>query len=427
MKIQINNIAVIPMTEVGRVIENACIYIEDERIVHVGEELNDFKPDKVIDGKNKLAIPGLINAHTHLGMSMLRNYADDLDLMSWLQDEVWPFEAKLNAEDIYYASKLSMIELIKSGCTTFVDMYFEMDRVADAALEIGMRGVLTPGYIEDANSEKRIESYREIYKNYHNRDNLLKVMIAPHAPYTVGADHLKKLVELAKELELGIHIHLSETKTEVDNAYRDFGKSPISYVNELGLFEVPTIAAHCVHIDEEDMTILADKGVHVVHNPSSNLKLASGFAKVSEMKSHGVKVALGTDGASSNNNLNMVEEMHLASILAKAVSGDPKSMTAYETLEMTTKIGAQAIGMGEDLGSIEEGKLADITLIDLSATHLTPANDLISMVVYTAQASDVCTVIVNGKVIMEDRKLDVDEEHIKTEVLNRLSRIVKEL
>lgn len=426
MKILIKDVATIPMTENGVVLQKVCICIQDERIVHVGDEPSDFNPDKVIDGKNKLAIPGLINAHTHLGMSMLRNYADDLDLMTWLQEEVWPFEAKLNAEDIYYASKLSMIELIKSGCTTFVDMYFEMDRVADAALEIGMRGVLTPGYIEDENSEKRIESYRDLHAKYSDKE-LLKVMIAPHAPYTVGAEHLKKLVELAKELEVGIHIHLSETKVEVDNAYKAFGKSPIAYVNELGLFEVPTIAAHCVHIDDEDMKILADKAVYVVHNPSSNLKLASGFAKVGEMKKHGIKVALGTDGASSNNNLNMVEEMHLASILAKAVSGDPKAMSAYETLEMATKIGASAIGMGDELGTIEAGKLADITIIDMTGTHLTPANDLVSMVVYTAQASDVCTVLINGKVVMEDRTLDVEEDLIKLEVLNRLDRIKKEL
>lgn len=426
MNLLIKNIDVIPMTERNLILENVDIQIVDNKISYIGPERSGFTPDKIIDGKGKIAIPGLINAHTHLGMSLMRNYADDLDLMTWLQDEIWPFEAKLGREDIYYASKLSMIELIKSGCTAFVDMYFEMDRVADAALEIGIRGVITPGYIEDDNSENRIKNYKSVFEKYNDKDGLIKVMIAPHSPYTVGKDHLIKLLELAKELNTGLHIHLSETGIEVENARRDFGKSPIAYVNELGLFDVPTIAAHCVHIDEDDIKILADKNVYVVHNPSSNLKLASGFAKVDKMMEMGVKVALGTDGASSNNNLNMFEEMHIASLLAKAVSNDPKALDAYATLEMATVSGAEAIGMGQVLGSLEEGKLADIAIIDLNKTHLVPANNKISMIVYAAQASDVDTVIINGNVIMENRNIiGVDEASIIDEVNKRLE-ILKE-
>lgn len=426
MNLLIKNIDVIPMTERNLILENVDIQIVDNKISYIGPEKSGFTPDKIIDGKGKIAIPGLINAHTHLGMSLMRNYADDLDLMTWLQDEIWPFEAKLGREDIYYASKLSMIELIKSGCTAFVDMYFEMDRVADAALEIGIRGVITPGYIEDDNSENRIKNYKSVFEKYNDKDGLIKVMIAPHSPYTVGKEHLIKLLELAKELNTGLHIHLSETGIEVENARRDFGKSPIAYVNELGLFDVQTIAAHCVHIDEDDMKILADKNVYVVHNPSSNLKLASGFAKVDKMMEMGVKVALGTDGASSNNNLNMFEEMHIASLLAKAVSNDPKALDAYATLEMATLSGAEAIGMGQVLGSLEEGKLADIAIIDLNKTHLVPANNKISMIVYAAQASDVDTVIINGNVVMENRNIiGVDEASIIEEVNKRLE-ILKE-
>lgn len=426
MNLLIKNIDVIPMTERNLILENVDIQIVDNKISYIGPEKSGFTPDKIIDGKGKIAIPGLINAHTHLGMSLMRNYADDLDLMTWLQDEIWPFEAKLGREDIYYASKLSMIELIKSGCTAFVDMYFEMDRVADAALEIGIRGVITPGYIEDSNSEDRIKNYKSVFEKYNDKDGLIKVMIAPHSPYTVGKEHLIKLLELAKELNTGLHIHLSETVIEVENARRDFGKSPIAYVNELGLFDVQTIAAHCVHIDEDDMKILADKNVYVVHNPSSNLKLASGFAKVDKMMEMGVKVALGTDGASSNNNLNMFEEMHIASLLAKAVSNDPKALDAYATLEMATLSGAEAIGMGQVLGSLEEGKLADIAIIDLNKTHLVPANNKISMIVYAAQASDVDTVIINGNVVMENRNIiGVDEASIIEEVNKRLE-ILKE-
>lgn len=421
MNILIKNIDVIPMTEKNLILESVDIHIVNNRISYIGSEKDGFTADKIIDGKGKIAIPGLINAHTHLGMSLMRNYADDLDLMTWLQDEIWPFEAKLGREDIYYASKLSMIELIKSGCTAFVDMYFEMDRVADAALEIGIRGVVTPGYIEDDKSEDRIRNYRNIFEKYNDKDGLIKVMIAPHSPYTVGKKHLLKLIKLAKELNIGIHIHLSETKIEVENAMRDFGKSPIAYVEELGLFEVPTIAAHCVHVDENDMRILAENNVFVVHNPSSNLKLASGFAKVDKMMELGVKVALGTDGASSNNNLNMMEEMHMASLLGKAVSNDPKALDAYQTLEMATVNGAKSIGMGDELGSLENGKLADIAILDMNKTHLVPANNKISMIVYAAQASDVDTVIINGRVVMENRKLiGVDEASIVNEVNKRL-------
>ncbi|WP_425539694.1 amidohydrolase [Microaceticoccus formicicus] len=426
MNLLIKNIDVIPMTEKNLILENVDIHIVDNRISYIGVEKDGFTADKIIDGKGKIAIPGLINAHTHLGMSLMRNYADDLDLMTWLQDEIWPFEAKLGREDIYYASKLSMIELIKSGCTAFVDMYFEMDRVADAALEIGIRGVVTPGYIEDDKSEDRIRNYRNIYEKYNDKDGLIKVMIAPHSPYTVGKEHLLKLIKLAKELNTGIHIHLSETKMEVENAMRDFGKSPIAYVEELGLFEVHTIAAHCVHVDENDMRILAENNVFVVHNPSSNLKLASGFAKVDKMMELGVKVALGTDGASSNNNLNMMEEMHIASLLGKAVSNDPKALDAYQTLEMATINGAKSFGMGDELGSLENGKLADIAIIDMNKTHLVPANNKISMIVYAAQASDVDTVIINGRVVMENGELiGVDEASIVDEVNKRL-RALKE-
>ncbi|MDO5718847.1 MAG: amidohydrolase [Tissierellia bacterium] len=424
MKILIDNIDIIPMTKRDLVLENSCIEIDGEKIISVGSKTEGFKPDKIIDGKDKLAIPGLINAHTHMGMSYMRNYADDLDLMDWLQDEIWPLEAKLTREDIYYSSKLSMLESIKSGITTFVDMYFEMDRVGDAALEIGMRGVLTPGYIEDDRSEQRIEAYRRLYENYDGKSGLLKVMIAPHAPYTVGKEHLFKLIELSKELNTGIHIHLAETEFEEKEAYKNFGMSTIKYIDSLGLFEQPTIAAHCVHVDDEDIEIMAEKNVHVVHNPSSNLKLASGFAKVQQMLDAGVKLALGTDGSSSNNNLNMIEEMHIASIMAKAVSKNPKALSAYDTLKMATMGGAEAIGMGKQLGAIEAGRLADISIIDLNKIHLKPINNKISLVVYSAQASDIDTVIINGNIVMESRKIiGVDENEIIEEVDYRMKRL----
>lgn len=427
MRIWIKGITAIPVTERGLVLENTNIYVEDGRFTWIGEERSDFAAEKVIDGTGKLAIPGLINLHTHLGMSLMRNYADDLDLMDWLTKEIWLLEAKLSRDDIYYGSLLSMMEMIRSGTTCFNDMYMEMDRVGDAALKLGMRGVLARGFVEDDQVEEKYESIRRLYKDYHGREGLLQVAVAPHAPYTVGPEHLVRLKELALELGTFLHIHLSETAGEVERAKAAWGKSPIVHCNDLGIFEVPSIGAHCVHVDEEDIRILAEKGVTVAHNPASNLKLASGFAPVTQMMEAGVQVALGTDGASSNNRQNMIEEMHLASILAKAVSLNPKALGAYEALEMATIKGAQAIGLGDELGKLEKGYLADITIMDLSGLHHSPMNDIISDLAYSSAGSDVDTVIIQGKIVLDQGYfLGVDEEQVKGEVNRRIQRLKDE-
>ncbi|HLS54377.1 MAG TPA: amidohydrolase [Tissierellaceae bacterium] len=415
MSILIKNVDLIPMDGEERAIYKTNIYIQDKEITHIGQIREDIEVERVIDGRNKLAMPGLINAHTHIGMSLLRNYADDLPLHDWLTKAIWPVEANLKAEDVYWGSLLSMVEMIESGTTAFCDMYFFMDEVAKGVVESGMKAVLTRGLIEGDESDRKLHETRNLHKSWDGKgDGRIKVMVAPHAPYTCSPNFLKRTMDLAKELNTGIHIHLSETKKEVEDSYKEHGKSPIKHVYDLGLLDFHTIAAHCVHLNEEDMDILLEKDVYPVNNPGSNLKLASGFAPVDKMLKKGITVALGTDGSSSNNNLNMFEEIYLAAVLNKAVNLDAVSVPAYTAIEMATINGARALGWENETGSIEVGKRADMILIDLDKPHLYPRHNLISAASYGMQASDVDTVIIDGKIVMEKREIkSLDVEKIK--------------
>lgn len=416
MNTLIKNIDILPVNGRDDIIYNTNLYIKDHKISHIGDLKDDIKVDKKIDGKNKLLMPGLINSHTHLGMSLLRNYADDLPLQDWLQKKIWPVEDKLNGDDIYWGSLLSMVEMIQTGTTSFCDMYFFMDKTGEALLESGMRGVLTRGMVEDPiNPQEKLDESKDLFKEFHNKGNKkIKAMIAPHAPYTCSPEFLKKSIELAKELNTGIHIHLAETKKEREDSLKIYGKSPIKHVNDLGLFDLHTIAAHCVYVDDEDIDILDKKGVYPVNNPGSNLKLASGFAPIQKMLHKGIRVALGTDGSSSNNNLNMFEEINLASIINKAVNMDATSVSANSAIEMATINGAYALNWEKEIGSIEVGKKADLILIDLDKPHLYPRHNLVSALAYSVSGSDVDTVIVDGKILMENREIKtLDIEKIK--------------
>jgi len=416
MNLLIKDVTLVPMDGKNDVIKNTNVYIKGDRIAHIGDIKEDFQVDRIIDGRKKVAMPGLINAHTHLAMSLLRNYADDLPLQDWLTKKIWPIEAKLTAEDVYWGSLLSMVEMIQSGTTTFCDMYFFMEEVGRAAEESGMRGILTRGIIEEKGLEKeKIDYTRKLYEEWNDRgDGRIRVMVAPHAPYTCSPSYLREILDLAVELNTGIHIHLCETKKEVEDSFREYGKSPIKHVYELGLFKQPTIAAHCVHIDDEDMDILKANKVTAVYNPSSNLKLASGFAPVEKMLKKGVNVALGTDGSSSNNNLNMFEEIHIASIVNKAVNMDAVSVTAKDTLKMATINGAKGLNWDKEIGSLEVNKKADIILIDMDKPHLYPLHNVMSALAYSAQGSDVDTVIIDGNIVMEKREIKtLDVERIK--------------
>lgn len=404
------------------------ILIEDQYIKAITTEVpNDFQADKVIDGKNKIAFPGMVNTHTHAAMTLLRSYADDMVLMDWLEKMIWPAEANLTPDDIYYGTKLAIIEMIKTGTTTFADMYFEMDRVANAVSETGIRASLSRGLIGlTPDADEKLAENATLYKDWHNScDGRIQVRFGPHAPYTCPIDYLKKVIKTAQNLNAGIHMHLSETAFEVDSTLKEHGMTPIALMDSLGMFESETLAAHAVHVTDEDITIMSNKNVSVAHNPQSNLKLASGIAPIEKMLDKGIIVGLGTDGASSNNNLNMLEEVRLAAMLHKNKLENPLIIPASEALKMGTSFGANALGF-EKLGELIPGNLADIVLYDMNNSTWFPRHDRKSLFVYSANATDADTVLVNGKILMENKVLlTIDEESVFYEANKRGLNLVK--
>lgn len=403
------------------------IAISDSLIFAIGEIPAAWQADRTIDCTNKLVTPGFVNAHTHAAMTLLRSYADDMLLMDWLQNKIWPAEANLTGEDVSCGTLLAIAEMIKSGTTTFADMYFFMPEVAEAVKESGIRAMLSRGMTGiTPTAEQALTESEAFYKEYHNSaDGRITVMLAPHAPYTCPPRYLKRVVDLAARLGAEINIHLSETKGEVAECQKEYGKSPIALMNELGVFDLGTLAAHCVHVSPEDIAIMKEKNVRVVHNPGSNMKLASGIAPVPEMLSAGICVSLGTDGASSNNNLDMLEEIRLAATLHKAHTLDPLVIPAKTAFAMATTYGAKALGL-EKIGEIKTGYKADIVLWDTEAPHWYPRHDALSLLTYAANAGDVDTVIVNGKILLDHKKLTtIDEERLLYEANKRALQLIK--
>jgi 5-methylthioadenosine/S-adenosylhomocysteine deaminase len=417
------------MTEERQVIANGEIAVSGNKLLAVGQQGStpvDFKPDIEIDGSGMVAMPGLVNCHTHAAMTLLRGYADDLPLMEWLNNKIWPIEDKMQAEDIYYGSLLACLEMIKSGTTTFADMYSFMDKVADAVAVSGIRAVLSRGLIGVApNGMQALEENKEFVRQYQGAANgRITTMIGPHAPYTCPPDFLAKVMEAAEELKVGLHIHLAETATEFADMVNQYGKTPIQHVDSLGLFKFHTIAAHCVHLDNRDIEILAKNNVGVAHNPESNMKLASGIAPVQKLLDASVNVGLGTDGASSNNNLDMLEEMRTAALLHKVATMDPTVMSAYQALEMATVNGAKVLGLENEIGQLKPGLKADLILVNFNAPHLYPRHDIAAHMVYAAHSADVDTVIVDGELVMQNRKvLTLDE----AEILRKVAECTKKL
>lgn len=398
----------------GDKVEEKDILIEGDKIKEIGEIPKEIKIDKTIKGKNKLVIPGLINTHTHLAMSLFRNYADDLLFWPWLTERIMPKEDKLKGEDVYWGSMLSMVELIKGGVTCFNDMYFFMDEVARATEEAGIRGHLCLGATSSDKDDEKIKQIIEFHDNWNNKaDGRIKTLTGPHAIYSTNRNLLDKLMEVAHDKNTMMHTHIQETRKEVADSLEEHGKTPIEYFNDIGLFDIPTIAAHCVYTSEKDREILAEKGVSVANNPGSNLKLANGFAQVDEMIKAGINVGLGTDGSASNNNLNMFEEMNLAALINKGINEDALSIPSHLAVKMGTLNGAKGLKIDHEVGSIEVGKKADIVIMDIDKPHYYPRYNLVASLAYSAQSSDVETVIVDGKILMEDYKLtEIDEEKV---------------
>lgn len=411
MNILIKNVRMLINGETPR----GDLCIEGDRIAACGVIPEKFTADRIIDGSDKLAIPGLINCHTHSYMSLFRNLADDLTFDDWLFGSIMPREDSLSAEDAYWGAMLSCAEMIKSGTTCFMDMHMFPKMTASAADKLGMRAVMTRGLTgSDRNDEGGIRRYNEhMEERAAFADNpRISFKLGPHAIYTCGEDYLRWLIEKAHETEQEFHIHLSETTNEVQNCYKERSRSPVEYLNELGFFDVKTCAAHCVHLSDHDMEILAEKNVSVIHNPKSNLKLANGTAPVARMLEKGINICMGTDSQASNNTLNMFSDMNYAALLHKGATGDPTICSARDVLGFATINGAKALGMS-DTGEIAVGRKADIVLLDLDRPQFCPVNDLTAALVYSANGSEVDTVIIDGDIVLEHGRLTkFDEEEI---------------
>ena len=411
MNILIENVKILTMAD-GEVIKNGNIYIENEKIKKITSDNIDFSYDKKIDGKNYLAMPGFVNAHTHVGMSLFRNFSDDVELMTWLNEKIWPLEDKLIAEDVYWASLLSHAEMIMTGTTSFADMYYFEEQTIKALEKSKMRAQISRGLTLEDKNNKKIEENIDLFKKYENSQNgRINIAFGPHAIYTTDKNYLKEINKYAKKYKMPIHIHLSETKTENIDCMKRFNQSPTEVFEECGIFENKTIAAHGVYLSDKDLDILSKYDVSVVHNPSSNLKLSSGFLDCTRVINKKINLAMGTDSSASNNNLSMIKEISLTSLVSKY--NNPQNLKAYDVLKMATINGAKALGLDDKIGTLEEGKLADIILIDLNNPNHTPQNNLISSLPYSTFDKDVSYVIINGDLVYDDKKfVYLNEEEI---------------
>ena len=419
-----------------RVIESGGVAVKAGRIVAVGpttEIERDYSAPEVVDASGKVVIPGLINGHTHVPMVLFRGLADDLDLQEWLTKYIFPAEAKNVTEEFVRAgTRLGLAEMIRGGTTTYCDMYYFEDAIADETFKAGMRGVLGETVIDfpvaDNKTNDQAMAYVEKFVSRWQGNALIIPAIAPHAPYTVSEEHLKAVRAFSDRTGAPIVTHISETKREVDDSIKAKGASPVDYLNRIGFLNNRVIAAHMVWPNANELGLLKRLGVGMVHNPQSNMKLASGVAPVPEMLKEDMPVGLGTDGAASNNDLNMWEEMDTAAKLHKLISKDPKVVSAEEAFEMATLRGARALHLEKEIGSIEKGKRADLAIVDLDDLNQTPSYNIYSDLVYATKAADVRTVIVEGRVIMRDRKLlTLNEETIKADARRFRERIIRSL
>jgi 5-methylthioadenosine/S-adenosylhomocysteine deaminase len=429
MNLLIRQATLVTVNARDEVLDCADLAIAGDKIVGVGAAPAGFVPDRVIDGYDRIVMPGLVNTHTHLSMTLMRNYADDLAFWPWLLERVKPLEDHLTPEDVRIGARLGIAELIRSGTTCFHDMYFELDQVADEVASAGFRAVLCGAMFDNSGQgEALLRAGVGLHERWHGgAGGRITVGLGPHSAYLCSPAYLREIVAEAERLGCGLHIHLAETEREVVESHERHGKTPVQLLAELGCFGVPTVAAHGIYLDGGDMVLLSQGGVTVAHNPDSNLKLANGIAPVLSLLENGVNVSLGTDGAASNNNLNLFEEMHLAALLQKLLRRDAEALPAREVLRMATIRGAKALGLGDRIGSLEVGKQADVVVIDAGRPHLAPRHDPTSLLVYSAQGGDVCMVLVDGRILLDDGVLTtIDEETLleqaKAQTLGLLRR-----
>ena len=419
----------------GTVHENHAVVIVEDRIAAMGtrsETIGSWESDEIVELDDHVLIPGLVNAHTHAAMSLLRGYADDLPLMQWLSEYIWPAEARWVSRDyVAVGTDLAMLEMMRGGTTCFQDMYFFPDTVAARAEAAGMRATVGMIAIEfptawAATPEEYLEKGLET-RDALRHSRLVNAAFAPHAPYTVGDKSLEKIATLAEELDCQVHMHVHETEHEISESNARFGVRPLERLDRLGLVSPRLAAVHMTQLLDMEIESIATRGVNVIHCPQSNLKLASGMCRVADLLGAGVNVAIGTDGASSNNDLDMLSEMQTASLLAKGVSGDPSAMDAAQSLWAATMGGARALGKEDRIGSIEPGKLADMAAIDLSSAGSLPVYHPLSQVVYGCASSQVSHVWIGGCQVLDDRSFTrLDEGRIRADARQWGLRIAAE-
>jgi len=426
----IHNCTILPMNGRDAIIRNGLIATKKDKILYVGRETKapKIKTEITINGKDKVATPGLINCHTHLPMTLFRGIAEDQPLTTWLTQTIWPLEAKLTPNDIYQGALLGCLENIKNGTTTFADMYFHEEKTAKAVEKAGLRAVLAQGIIEAENREKGERMLKEgvefaqKYNGY--ADGRVTTQLGPHAVYTCSPQLLTQTREEASKISIGMHIHLAESKQMAKLVKKRHGLTEIELLESINFLKSNVLAAHCIHLTEKEMRIMAKHNVKVSYNPTANMKIASGTPKIKTLTDLGITVGIGTDGPASNNNLDMFKEMKTAALLQKIRYMDPTVLQAQQVLEMATTDGAKALGLEKTVGSLEVGKKADIILIDFRKPHLTPLHDPYANIVYSARGSDVDTVIVDGKLLMEGRKVKTLDE---LEVMQKAQRTASNL
>lgn len=392
--------------------QDTCdILINGPVISQIGKNI-EVDTQRVIDGSNKAAIPGLVNGHTHAAMTLMRGYADDIPLQAWLETKIWPLEALLTEEDVYWGAKLACLEMIKTGTTTMVDMYHFASSTARAVDEMGIRGMIGPAGFDFGVPEKFAQYKTDVVrmaKSFSQYSSRIQFVMMPHSIYTVSTEMLKWIRDFATDNGFRLHTHLSETETEVQNAMKAYGQTPVEYLDAIGFLGKDVNLAHCLYLTDHDIQILADRKCQVTHAPISNMKLASGqHFRFQELREHGVTVCLGTDGACSNNNLDLFDTMKFAALMGKGSTLDPTVCNADDIFQATTVAGEYL--SGEKIGKLEVGYLADITLINLNVPEMTPCFNLTSNIVYAAKGSVVDTVICDGKVVMENRVVPGENE-----------------
>ena len=429
--------AVVTMDPDARVIENGAVAVDDGVILAVGPagDIDErYSADKVLEGANRVVMPGLINGHSHAAMTLLRGVADDLALMDWLENYIFPAEvAFVDAEFVRIGTELACWEMLRGGTTTFVDMYYYPDAIADVVESCGMRALISATVIDQRSPDAEsagdgLDKGAGFIERWQGRHQRITPIFGPHANYTLDAGQLAATRRAAIELGVPISIHLSESPYEVQYSKENYGTTSIEMLEEIGFFDGPTIAAHVVWPTESEIPILAERKVGVIHNPTSNMKIASGIAPIATMLAAGVRIGIGTDGAASNNDLDLWEEMRLASFLQKVDRMDPEVLPAETVLRMATSGGAEAIGLGDTIGSLEPGKRADLIQVAFDDVHHVPTYDVMSHLVYVTDEQDVAAVVVDGKLLVHDGQfLTIDTARVRAEATALASAIAAEL